>query len=180
MQTVQKKLKKKTNSPTAYIKNWIKTFVTKPNPVFGDLPPCPFAQKAIIDNKVEFVELNRIADWRTIYGIIWNFDFEEKDVLCIIAESTHFTAQQTVSMAEWLNERFMPHDIVILEDHPKINEYVKEVKLNNGKYILFLVQSLSKLNKFSKMLEDGPYYKNWSKSYLKSVKGFREQKNYQV
>ena len=65
----------------------------------------------------------------------------------------------------------MPHDIVILEDHPKINEYVKEVKLNNGKYTLFLVQSLSKLNKFSKMLEDGPYYKNWSKSYLKSVTG---------
>ena len=52
MPTVQKK---KTNNPTAYIKNWIKTFVTKPNPVFGNLPPCPFAQKAIIDNKVEFV-----------------------------------------------------------------------------------------------------------------------------
>ena len=179
MTTVQKKLTK-TSTPTKTIRKWIHNFVSKPNPVFGNLPPCPFAQKAIIDNKVEFVELNRVADWRTIYGIIWNFNFEEKDVLCIIAESTHFTARQTVSMAEWLNERFMPHDIVILEDHPKINEYVKEVKLNNGEYTLFLVQSLSKLNKFSKMLEDGPYYKNWSKSYLKSVKGFREQKNYQV
>ena len=172
MTTAQKK------TPTQTIQKWIRNFVTKPNPVFGNLPPCPFAQKAIIDNKVEFVELNSMADWRTIYGIIWNFDFNEKDVLCIIAEPTHFTAQQTVSMAEWLNERFMPHDIVILEDHPKINEYVKEVKLNNGEYILFLVQNLSKLNKFSKMLEDGPYYKNWSKSYLESVKGFREKKNH--
>ena len=183
MTTVQKKLKKKltktkTNSPTAYIKNWIKTFVTKPNPVFGNLPPCPFAQKAIIDNKVEFVELNPIAEWRTIYGIIWNFNFEKKDVLCLIADPDQFTAQQTVSMVKWLNERFMPQDIVILEDHPAINEYVKKVKLNNGEYILFLVQSLSKLNKFSKMLEDGPYYKNWSKSYLESVKGFREKKNH--
>ena len=97
----------------------------------------------------------------------------------MIADPNQFTAQQTISMAEWLNERFMPQDVVVLEDHPKINEYVKEVKLNNGEYILFLVQSLSKLNKFSKMLEDGPYYKNWSKSYLKSVKGFREQKNSQ-
>ena len=171
MTTAQKK------TPTQTIQKWIRNFVTKPNPVFGNLPPCPFAQKAIIDNKVDFTELNGAADWRTIYGIIWNFDFNEKDVLCIIANPNQFTAQQTISMAEWLNERFMPHDIVILEDHPKINEYVKEVKLNNGEYILFLVQSLSKLNKFSKMLEDGPYYKNWSKSYLKSVKGFREQKN---
>jgi len=171
MTTAQKK------TPTQTIQKWISEFVTKPNPVFGNLPPCPFAQKAIIDNKVEFVELNRIADWRTVYGIIWNFNFDKKDVLCIIAEPTHFTAQQTVSMAEWLNERFMPQDIVILEDHPKIDEYVKEVKLNNGEYILFLVQSLSKLNKCSKMLESGPYYKNWSKSYLESVKGFREKKN---
>ncbi len=170
MTTAQKK------TPTQTIQKWIRNFVTKPNPVFGNLPPCPFAQKAIIDNKVDFTELNGAADWRTIYGIIWNFDFNEKDVLCIIANPNQFTAQQTISMAEWLNERFMPHDIVILEDHPKINEYVKEVKLNNGEYILFLVQSLSKLNKCSKMLESGPYYKNWSKSYLESVKGFREKK----
>ena len=100
MTIAQRTKQKKTNSPTAYIKNWIKTFVTKPNPVFGNLPPCPFAQKAIIDNKVEFVELNHIADWRTIYGIIWNFDFEEKDVLCIIVEPTHFTAQQTGRMVK--------------------------------------------------------------------------------
>ena len=163
--------KKKT--PTQKIKKWISKFVTKPNPVFGDLPPCPFAQKAIIDKKVEFVELSRSADWRTIYGMIWNFDFEDKDVLCIIADPEQFTAQQTVSMAEWLNERFMPHDVVVLEDHPKIDEYVKEVKLNNGEYTLFLVQGLSKLNRYAKMLEKGPYYKNWSRTYLESVKGFR-------
>ncbi len=167
----------KKQTPTQTIKNWISEFVTKPNPIFGNLPPCPFAQKAIVDNKVDFTELNGAADWRTIYGIIWNFDFDEKDVLCIIADPDQFTAQQTISMAEWLNEKFMPHDIVILEDHPKIDERVKEVKLNNGEYILFLVQSLSKLNKFSKMLETGPYYKNWSKTYLESVKGFRAQKS---
>ena len=105
--------------------------------------------------------------------MIWNFNFDDKDVLCIIADPKQFTAQQTISMAEWLNEKFMPEDIVILEDHPGIDEYVKEVKMNNGEYTLFLVQSLSKLNKFSKMLESGPYYKNWSKSYLRAVKGFR-------
>ena len=129
-----------------------------------------------MDNKVDFTELNGGADWRTIYGMIWNFDFEEKDVLCIIAKPDQFNAQQTVSMAEWLNERFMPHDIVVLEDHPGISEHFKEVKLNNGHYILFLAQSLSKLNKFSKMLESGPYYNNWSKTYLESVKGFRAPK----
>ena len=52
MTTPQKK-----QTPTQTIKNWIKDFVTKPNPVFGNLPPCPFAQKAIVENKVEASDL---------------------------------------------------------------------------------------------------------------------------
>ena len=167
----------KNQTPTQTIKNWISEFVTKPNPIFGDLPPCPFAQKAIVENKVEFVELNGAGNYNTLYQFITQFDFEEKDVLCMIAEPDHFSAEETVGIADDLNEYFMKHDIVVLEDHPEINEHVKDVKLNNGKYILFLAQSLSKLNKFSKMLESGPYYRNWSKDYLESVKGFREKKN---
>ena len=167
---------KNKQTPTETIRNWIKDFVTKPNPVFGDLPPCPFAQKAIVDNKVEFVELNGTADWRTIYQLIWNTDFDEKDVLCVIADPKQFTAQETAGIAEVLNERFMPRDIVILEDHPDVEERVGSVKLNNGHYTLFLAQRLSKLNRFSKMLESGPYYRNWSRTYLESVKGFRDRK----
>lgn len=163
----------KTQTPTETIQKWISDFVTQPNPIFGNLPPCPFAQKAIIDGKVEFLELDGVAGYETIYGHIWNFDFDKKDVLCMIAEPKHFTAQETVTMADSLNDYYMPKDVVVLEDHPAIDERVKDVKLNNGHYILFLAQRLSKLNTYSEMLEKGPYYKNWSKNYLESVKGFR-------
>lgn len=168
------KTQQRRQTPTQTIKTWIKDFVTRPNPVFGDLPPCPFAQKAIVDGKVEFLELDGIGEFGTIFTHIWDFDFDEKDVLVIIAEPDQYTAKETVDIAEKLNWAFMPRDIVILEDHPKIQEKVKQVKLNNGHYILFLAQKLSKLNRFSKMLEKGPYYRNWSKSYLESVKGFRD------
>ena len=161
-------------TPTEKIKNWISNFVTKPNPVFGDLPPCPYAQKAMVDGKVEFLELDGIGQFGTIFTHIWNFDFDKKDVLVLIAEPDQYTAEQTVEIADRLNEALMPSDIVVLEDHPEIEEKVKHVRLNNGEYILFLAQRLSKLNHFSKMLELGPYYRNWSKSYLESVKGFRD------
>ena len=167
----------KKQTPTETIKNWISNFVTKPNPVFGDLPPCPFAQKAIVDGKVQFLELDGIGEFGTIFTHIWDFDFDKKDVLVIIAEPDQYTARETVDIADKLNQAFMPRDVVILEDHPRIKEKVKKVKLNNGHYTLFLAQRLSKLNKFSKMLEAGPYYNNWSKDYLESVKGFRERKN---
>jgi len=165
---------RKKQNPTQTIKNWIKDFVTKPNSVFGDLPPCPFAQKAMIDDKVDFVEIPADADWRQVYRHICQYDSTEKDVLCIICEPRTFSPEQTTHMAEWFNEKQMPRDVVILEDHPAIPEHVQHVKLNNGHYTLFLVQSLTKLNKFSKWLERGPYYKNWSNAYLESVKGFRD------
>ena len=164
-------------TPTETIKNWISEFVTKPNPVFGNLPPCPFAQKAIIENKVIFLELDGVADYPTLYQHILDADFDEIDVLCMIAQPDQFTADETEKLARDLNGYFMRHDVVVLEDHPDTPESVKGVKLNNGEYTLFLAQSLSKLNKFSKILEAGPYYRNWSRSYLESVKGFRERKN---
>ena len=164
-------------TPTQTIKHWISDFVTRPNPVFGDLPPCPFAQRAIIDGRVEFLELDGVADYPTLSQHIADFDFDEKDVLVMIAEPEHFTAAETERLAHDLNQYYMSRDIVILEDHPEIDERVKDVKLNNGEYTLFLAQRLSKLNKFSKMLEAGPYYRNWSSSYLESVKGFRDRKS---
>jgi hypothetical protein len=144
--------------------------------VFGDLPPCPFAQRAIIDGRVEFLELDGVADYPTLSQHISDFDFDAKDVLVMIAEPDHFTAEETEQLAHDLNGYYMDRDIVVLEDHPDIEERVKDVKLNNGEYILFLAQRLSKLNRYSQMLEKGPYYRNWSRSYLESVKGFRARK----
>ena len=127
-----------------------------------------------MDGKVKFLELDGIGKFGTIFTHIWDFDFDKKDVLVLIADPYQFTAKETVEIADKLNFAFMPRDVVVLEDHPRIKESVKNVKLNNGHYILFLVQKLSKLNRYSKMLENGPYYRNWSKSYLRSVKGFRD------
>ena len=116
------KTPRKKQTPTQKIKSWISNFVTRPNPIFGDLPPCPFAQKAIVDGKVKFLELDGIGEFGTIFTHIWNFNFDKKDVLVIIAEPDQFTAKQTVEIADKLNFAFMPRDVVVLEDHPKIKE----------------------------------------------------------
>jgi hypothetical protein len=128
----------------------------------------------MVDGKVKFLELDGIGEFGTIFTHIWDHDFDKKDVLILIADPDQYTAKETMEIAHKLNQAFMPRDVVVLEDHPRILEKVKTAKLNNGHYILFLAQRLSKLNRFSKMLESGPYYKNWSRSYLRSVKGFRD------
>ena len=65
----------KNQTPTQKIQTWISDFVTKPNPIFGNLPPCPFAQKAIIDDKVTFLELDGVSCYNTLYQHRWDFDF---------------------------------------------------------------------------------------------------------
>ena len=147
-QKKQTKKNRKKKTPTEKIRTWLDEFVTKPNPVFGNLPPCPFARKAILDNKVHFIEMPPITTYSTLYQFICEADFEEIDVLCMIIEPDRLTAKETVELAHDLNQYFMSKDVVVLEDHPDIDERVKDVRLNNGEYILFLVQSLSKLNKF--------------------------------
>ena len=90
-------------TPTQTIKNWINDFVTKPNPVFGNLPPCPFARKAIVDNRVVFQEMSGITDYATLYQSIFNFDFDTHDVLCMILPVDHFTPKETTQIAKDLN-----------------------------------------------------------------------------
>ena len=34
------------------VKDWITNFLSKQSPAFNDLPPCPFAKQALIDNKI--------------------------------------------------------------------------------------------------------------------------------
>ena len=58
-----------------------------------------------------------------------------------------------------------------MEDHPQLVEKVKNVVLNQGKYILFLCQERVKLQTFEKRLRQTDYYKNWSSKYEEEVTG---------
>jgi len=150
---------------------WIKEFVEVPHPVFADLPPCPYARQARLKGKVKFVELLSDQSDSHIHDLIDKFDTDKKDVLIIIADPERWTVRQTKQLGVKLNSIYKKRDLVIMEDHPDIVEKVKNIKLNNGKYILLLVQSRTKLKKFEDKLRQTEYYKNWSKSHLESVTG---------
>jgi len=163
---------KKTN-PKSYIKKWLRTFVEKPHPVFAGMPPCPFARQARLQNKIKFIYYKSPAVWMDLYADIVRCDFDKFDVLAMIVEADQFSASETKRIAKDLNKSFKVDDVVVLEDHPNIPEKVKGVSLNNGRYILFLAQRLSKLNRFSQQLKKTNYYNNWTRKHLKDVVDWR-------
>ena len=170
---VQKlKTQKKTkNNPTEEVIKWVKEFVEVPHPVFADMPPCPYAKQARLDGKVEFKEVTDMEPDSNLWVYIDRFDFDKKDVLVLIMDLKRWKPQYTRKVAEQLNEAFKHKNIVVLEDHPKLVEKVKDVVLNQGKYILMFCQNRIKLKTFSDRLQETDYYKNWSSTYLKQVTG---------
>jgi hypothetical protein len=71
------------------------------------------------------------------------------------------------SAIESANREFLlARDILALEDHPDSVEDVNGVIMNQGKYALVLVQSLSKLNVAAKQMGSKGFYHTWPEEYL--------------
>ncbi len=159
------------NSPTQDVMEWITNFVEVPHPMFAGYPPCPYAKQARMEGKVEFRELTDMEPDSNIWVSIDHFDFDKKDVLVIIADAKRWTPRYTQKLAAQLNGAYSHRDLVVMEDHPRLVEKVKDVRLNQGRHTLLLIQTRTKIKRFSDLLAKGDYYKNWSKKYRESVTG---------
>ena len=149
------------------IQEWITSILSVPNPTFNNLPACPYAKQAWLDNKVIIKTFNNFVDaYSEIVTRQYNFD--EYDVL-VYAFPPTLTPEQLSNSVDYLNEKWPHSDVVILEDHPHELEAVKGFRLNFGESCLLLIQSRSKLNKARSELEQKGYYKNWSKKYKDEV-----------
>jgi hypothetical protein len=168
-QNQKRSAQKKTSNPREEVIQWVKEFVEVPHPMFADYPPCPYAKQARLDGKVDFVELTDAEPDSNIWCNIDHFDFDNKDVLVMIADAKRWTPHYTQKLAAQLNGTYAQKDLLIMEDHPKLVEKVKDVKLNQGRYTLLLVQRRTKLKKFADILKKSDYYRNWSKGYRESV-----------
>ena len=158
-----------------WVLKWIEEFVTQPNPVFGNMPPCPYARQAMVQDRVTVHELTHQEPDSNIWTRIELTDFDAKDVVIIVADKKRWTLRQCHRVVEQLNQTFAHRDIMVMEDHPDQKESVRSVTLNCGRYCLLLAQRRSKLLEASQQLEKTDYYKNWSKRQLALVKGWRDQ-----
>jgi hypothetical protein len=83
--------------------------------------------------------------------------------------------------AEWTLEYFSPRlksanqdfllaaDLIVLEDHPAAIENVNGVIMNQGKYALSLIQSLSDLDRRAQQIANKGFYNSWPEDYLQGL-----------
>ena len=149
---------------TKDILHWSETFVEVPHPALGGWPPCPFARQARLNRTVEvligadpYLDLRNRSRWGmgAHEVIVYAYDPAEWPY------SRFHTAIETAN-----TEFLLRKDILALEDHPDSVENVNGVIMNQGKYALVLVQSLSKLNIAAQQMGAKSFYHTWPEEYL--------------
>ena len=149
----------------ADIEYWIANFVEVPHPALGNWAPCPYARRARLDK-----------DYTVRIGVNPYFDLlnvakdglGSKSVLILAYDPNEFFYAQFNSDIRAANEEVLVrNNLIALEDHPGDNEIVNGVSMNQGKYALAMIQSLSDLNEKAQLVARKGFYDTWPADYLK-------------
>ena len=149
------------------IESWIENFVEVPHPALGGFPPCPFARQARMKRTFEvylgsdpYYDLKNRARWGMGKWEVIIYAYDP-------AEWNHKLFSASIESAN--TEHLLRADILALEDHPDDVENVNGVIMNQGKYALALVQSLSDLNTKAKQMASKGFYLDWPEEYLQGL-----------
>lgn len=152
-----------------YLKEWILNFLSEPQDLLNGFPPCPYAKKSLIENKIKFCSsVDYIKD---ICEAFDNWDDSAEVVIFIVPDDIDPTT--FVDDIQKINEIYLKKGFVCLEDHKDIPEPFFNIHFNNGKYNLVLCQKLEKINQASEILLNKGYYKNWNKDMYDQVVSWR-------
>ena len=153
------------------ILTWMETFVEKPHPSFGNMPPCPYARQFRLQNKISIIEVQTAIWDETRYQMNnWTDEWEAVILASTRREISHGLLSEKILQ---LNRHFRAKDLVALEDHPDSVEIIDGVSMNHGSLVLVVIQRLKQLNKFSSHLQKTKYYERWSKENLDEVVSWR-------
>ena len=151
----------------ADIESWIENFVEVPHPALGGFPPCPYARSARLKQSYEvylgtdpYYDLKNRARW----------GMGDREVIIYVYDPVEWNRELFSASIESANtEHLLRADILALEDHPDDIENINGVIMNQGKYAMALVQSLSDLNVKARQMASKGFYHNWPEQYLQGL-----------
>lgn len=146
----------------ADLRSWSEHVLEKPSTHLNGLPPCPYARKAWVDNKVKVIECADVLASALVYrDLVTQYD------LVVIASYTLPDAEHMEQAIEKYNEAFAKDDLYFMLFHPEYGaeeaeldflydiEWVSSIE---EEYCMVFIQSLSKVDDASLQLEGKGYY----------------------
>ena len=137
------------------LQDWILGYLSKPNPVFNGMPPCPHAKKAWLDGNVEVKEFQSFASMRK------DLDEWNKEVVIYLFQYTTLPrCGELESLSSKFNEQYP--DFLFLEESPDLVEDVGGVIVNQGDLCMMIVQKRKEVEEAREELKKTGYYDNWT------------------
>ena len=114
--------------------------------------------------------------FRSHNGIIENYQKLKKE----LTEKGHKFVSDTdtevlAHLVRSYNKILMPHNYVILEDHPDAEEITSGIRMNFGYCPIIVCQQLDKLTAASEQLKAKGYYDTWSQEDLDKIVSWRHK-----
>lgn len=152
------------------IKNWILERLSVELEEFNNLPACPFAKQALLDNKIKIESVGDSSEFMAEMDAFTRDWPENTDVVILGCNPKNITSDELSNIVESANQTFLnERNFLALEDHPDHKEYVKNFQVNEGNWAIVLLQEKSKIVTARKILDRRGYYKNWDQEYYKEV-----------
>jgi hypothetical protein len=94
----------------------------------------------------------------------------DREVVIYVYDPVEWPHELFAASINSANQEFLlRNDILALEDHPADIEDVNGVIMNQGRYAMALVQSLSDLNAKAKLVARKGFYDAWPEDYLQAL-----------
>jgi hypothetical protein len=156
------------------IRSWSKEALEQVNPSFANLPPCPYAENAWIEDKVG-IGFKMSPSFQDLTTILSTWD--DKNDLVILVD-LHFIQdrEKFYQHIDGLNEGiaqgiFIEQDIWLMafhpDDEPSEMAYAHEdfISIVDVPYAMIFIQRLSKLHEAAEKLKKTGYYKEYEQQF---------------
>lgn len=149
--------------------NWVHNYLDKPSEFYGGNKPCPFAAPALDKQQV------KILTGSLSTAVMEAQNWDDKHRLVLVAFEEEYDGNLT-KVIESINKALSLQDLVMLvfepgEDDPQdpALDPADWGEVIDGAYTMVLLQRLSEVNHFSRLLDKQGYYVNCSADFMKYV-----------
>ena len=139
------------------------------------MPICPYAKKALEDNKVKIHWLDESFNIKRLLNAeIENYTYhwpKNTEIVVLVFAADRLNPHEIRKII--LRNKTLLHnrDFIALEDHPSDPGYIDNVYTGNGEFGIVLIQKRIDLIKRRQELKKTKYYDNWDSFYYNKIVG---------
>lgn len=139
------------------MKAYLVSFVEKPHPAFNNLPVCPFAKKARIDNKLLYVVINLDDVDQALREVAaWEADPRYQAII-LVDPRKEFPLEEFDRLADEFQSKLIP-GLSLFTAHPKSEFEDRHVRTRQEPYPNWQVMRVSDLARAKEQLGHSRWY----------------------